>query len=138
MITFDHVVGKWADSCDLTAQRVANITGSLLPAVNHLLAWMIGDGITPKINPATRTYVSGQQYGGFRPQSCPEGAPHSAHKEGLAVDLYDPDGAIDAWCLTNLDKLEGCGIYIEHPDATRGWSHWTTRAPASGRRVFHP
>ena len=24
------------------------------------------------------------------------------------------------------------------PEATPGWSHWTTRAPGSGRRVFYP
>lgn len=36
------------------------------------------------------------------------------------------------------EALEQCGIFIENPNKTIGWSHWTVRAPGSGNRVFMP
>lgn len=137
MITLDQYVGPHAKSVDWTAERQANAK-RLLAACINLEALASANGISFPINPATGSGVSGLTYGGFRPQSCPQGAPHSAHKEGLAVDRYDPHGAIDAWLMANQDLMAGAGIYIEHPDSTKGWSHWTIRAPASGRHVFFP
>jgi hypothetical protein len=99
---------------------------------------MVADGVVFPTNPATKTQVAGETYGGFRPQDCPQGAPHSAHKEGLAVDRYDPSGAIDSWLLKNQYALGSCGVYIEHPSTTKGWSHWSIRPPASGHHVFYP
>lgn len=99
------------------------------------------DGVEFPDNPKTLTGVSGETLGGFRPQNCDQGAAHSSHKEGFAVDRYDPEGLIDKWCMANSEVgglLESCGIYIEHPDATHGWSHWTIRRPGSGNRVFRP
>ncbi len=138
MLTFEEVVGPWFSCDDLTAARIDNIRNRLLPAVWALEKIMHMDGVDFPINPATRSSVSGQTFGGFRPQSCPIGAPHSNHKEGLAVDRYDPHNAIDAWCMAHLDTLRECGIYLEHPDATPGWSHWQCVPPKSGRIVFRP
>jgi len=137
MITLTQYAGTHADSQDWTLQRQANAAG-LLVACSRLEALARADGVKFLDNPATGNGISGSTFGGFRPQNCPQGAPQSSHKEGLAVDRYDPDNAIDAWCMANLDRLEACGIYIEHPDATSHWSHWTTKAPKSGRRVFYP
>ena len=137
MITLTEYVGPWVDSPDLTLERHDNAE-RLLDACADLESLAVADGVMFPNNPVTGDGVSGNTYGGFRPQDCPHGAPHSSHKEGLAVDRYDPTGAIDAWCMTHLDKLEACGIYIEHPDATRTWSHWTIKAPGSGHRVFYP
>ena len=122
---------------DVTEERKANAV-RLLSCVDGLERLALADGVAFPVNAVTHSGVSGSEYGGFRPQSCTIGAPHSAHKEALAVDRYDPDGAIDEWCLANLDKLEECGIYIESPDSTHGWSHWTVRAPGSGHRIFIP
>lgn len=137
MITLPQYAGVHAQSPDWSAERKTNASNLLL-ACSRLEALARADGIKFPDNPATGSGISGQTFGGFRPQSCTQGAPHSSHKEALAVDRYDPQGAIDVWCLANLDRLEACGIYIEHPSATPGWSHWTTRAPKSGNRVFYP
>lgn len=136
-ITLAQYFGPWAKHPDVTPKHRDN-AARLLLAVARLEAHAVADGVVFRINPKTGSGVSGTQYGGFRPQDCPEGAPGSSHKKALAVDRFDPIGEIDAWCLRNLDILELCGIYIEHPSETCGWSHWTIRAPGSGRRVFFP
>jgi len=138
MITLDEYVGPWANSPDWTDERRANAHALLLPATWALEKIMREAGIVFRDNPATGSGISGQTFGGFRPQSCPIGAPHSNHKEGLAVDRYDPAGEIDAWCMSNQHELERCGIWIEHPSATLHWSHWQCVSPKSGRRVFLP
>jgi len=137
MITIKQYVGPHADSKDWTAARQLNAT-ELLLACERLEKLAVADGIEFPINPHTGSGVSGDTLGGFRPKSCPIGAPNSAHKEGFAVDRYDPHNLIDAWCMANLDKLAACGIYLEHPAKTNAWSHWTTRAPLSKNRVFMP
>jgi hypothetical protein len=140
MISFEEYFGPWLGHEDATEERRANAV-KLLTAVGLLERLAITDGVEFPDNPATGSGVSGQTYGGFRPQDCPQGAAHSSHKEALAVDRYDPHGDIDKWCVLNSEvggKLEQCGIYIEHPADTPGWSHWTLRRPGSGNRVFHP
>jgi hypothetical protein len=99
---------------------------------------MEATGLRFTINPLTQSLVGGETLGGFRPQDCPIGAPQSAHKQGLAVDIYDPDNKIDNWIIGHQQVLKEFGLYFEHPTATPRWSHWTTRKPASGRRIFYP
>ena len=137
MITLEQYLGLWAKSKDLTPERLGNAQ-KLMIAINNLVAEMETAGVRFQVNPATHSQVSGVTFGGFRPQSCPQGAPHSNHKEGCAVDIYDPAGDVDAWLMKHLDRLEAHGIYIEHPDSTIHWSHWQIVAPHSGNRVFHP
>ena len=137
MIEYLEYVGKWASSPDLTEERKQNAL-LLLEACRKLEMEMLLDGVLFPNNPATGSGVSGTQYGGFRPQSCPEGAPRSAHKEGQAVDRYDPANAIDNWLLSHPDALVRHGIYIEHPDYSPKWSHWAVRAPGSGKHIFIP
>lgn len=138
MITLDQYAGKWIDGDDFARLGRDNAEDKLLPAVNRLIEVAKNDGVVFKINPATGSIVSGETLGGFRPQSCTIGAPKSNHKIGMAVDIYDPDEKIDTWCMNNLDKLEECGIWLEHPSATKSWSHWQCVGPKSGRRVFYP
>lgn len=135
IITIDEYFGKWAKFGN---SEINENAANLLDAVNKLADYAIEDGVEFKINPVTGSVVSGSEYGGFRPQSCPMGAKYSSHKLGLAVDLYDPDGAIDDWCMENQDKLKECGLYLEHPDATISWCHVSKKAPKSGKRVFYP
>lgn len=137
MISLNDYVGPHSHSKDWNAERRANAE-DLLPAVNALLAEAVADGIKLHTNPATGSYVSGQTMGGFRPQDCTQGAPGSSHKQGQAVDVYDPLHKLALWCLENLERLEAHGLYMEHPDATPSWCHLTTRAPKSGRRAFFP
>lgn len=130
-------IGPWAESPDWNAERQANAQ-QLISACATLQSMMEADGVHFRINPKTGTTISGEVYGGFRPQDCSIGAPGSAHKEGQAVDRYDIDGAIDAWIMAHQDALVKCGIYIENPDYTEGWSHWGIRPPGSGHHVFIP
>lgn len=137
MITLNQYVGPHRDSADWTPAREQNAT-RLLAACCNLEVEMARGGVSFPDNPNTKSGVSGQTFGGFRPQNCSQGAPNSSHKEGLAVDRYDPRGEIDVWCMAHLDRLAHHGIYIEHASATPGWSHWTIRAPKSGNRAFYP
>jgi hypothetical protein len=137
MITLEQYFGPWGACDDITEERRAN-AAELLHACAALEYFALRDGVEFPDNPHTGSGVSGQTYGGFRPQNCTQGAPHSAHKDAIAVDRYDPDGKIDEWCMSNLMTLASCGIYIEHPDATPGWSHWSIKKPGSGNRVFRP
>lgn len=137
MITLTDYFAGYKDG-GYTKEHVDNAQ-RLLAMVNALLLTAHdGGGVNLPTNPATNTLVSGEKNGGWRPQSCPIGAPNSAHKVGQAVDVYDPAGDLDTWCMDNLDKLENVGLYLEDPGSTRGWSHLSTRAPHSGNRVFFP
>ena len=135
MITVADVIGPWIKSPDLTAGRRKSIA-DLVPQVNALLALASAAGIPTYKHPATGNPVVGPKYGGFRPQSCPIGAPQSAHKVGMAVDIYDPSNALDEW-ITD-DVLRECGLYREGGRWTPGWTHLTTRRPGSGNRTFQP
>lgn len=79
---------------------------------------------------------------GWRPAainaSTPGAAARSKHMTGQAVDLADPEGALDDWCMDNQDILERLGLYLEHPSATKGWCHVQIVPPRSGKRVFYP
>jgi hypothetical protein len=137
VITKEQYIGVWSGSPDWTPERQGN-ADVLLAAVAALEAEMVTDGVVFPDNPKTGSGVSGEVYGGFRPQSCPIGAPHSNHKEGRAVDRFDPGEHIDDWCMAHQDRLKFHGIYIEHPSATPGWSHWQSVPPGSGHTVFYP
>ena len=140
MFTLAQYAGRHSGSPSWNAARKANAE-RLQKACARLMEIALEAGVVFPINPATDSIISGTIFGGFRPQSCAIGASNSAHKEGLAVDLYDPRGEIDAWCVANSamgDALESCGIYLEHPAHTLGWSHWTIRPPKSKNRIFIP
>lgn len=137
IITLSQYFGPWLSHPDATPKTRDNAI-RLLDACHRLQAVAERDGVVFRINPKTGSGVSGTQFGGFRPQCCTQGAANSSHKQGLAVDRFDPLGEIDRWCMSNFPALEAVGIYIEHASATPGWSHWTIRAPGSGRRAFFP
>lgn len=78
---------------------------------------------------------------GYRPGKynvAAGGAKKSNHMTCQACDFKDANGDLDKWCMANLNVLEECGLYLEHPDATKGWCHLQTTAPKSGNRVFKP
>lgn len=137
MISREDYLGPYRGAASVTP-GIEVALADLLRRVNGLLASAEAAGVTLERNPVTGTLISGQGNGGYRPPSCPVGAPNSAHKQGQAVDIYDPDGDLDGWCLDHEDALVRFGLYMEHPAATKGWCHLGTRAPRSGRRVFYP
>lgn len=122
---------------ELTPEIDAN-AAVIVDRANQLLALAQADGVDIEENPKTGSIVSS----GWRPsainKSTPNAAPRSKHLLGLAVDIYDPEGELDQWCLDNLDKMTACELWLEYPGATKGWSHWQCVAPKSGKRVFIP
>lgn len=137
MITLEDYLGPYKEHKDVT-DEVRKNAGDLLDAVNELLVKAEDDGVGMWVNPKTKTYVSGEKNGGFRPQDCPIGAPNSKHKKGLAIDIYDPEGELDEWCGRNVKTLEELGLYLEASKFTNGWCHIQCVAPGSGRRFFVP
>ena len=99
----------------------------LLERVNELLGNAVSSGIKVPINSQTKSLVSGVKWGGYRGENCPEGRGNSAHKEGRAVDVFDPDGDLANWAANNISLMIDLGLHMEHPAATRGWAHFTTR-----------
>lgn len=108
--------------------------------VNKLLSQSLMFGVTLEINPRTGSIVSS----GWRPpevnQNTPGAAVKSKHMTGHAVDIYDPDGDLDDWLMSDPGQgaLGEIGLWMEHPSATKGWCHLQTLPPRSGRRVFYP
>lgn len=53
------------------------------------------------------------------------GAKNSLHCLGMAVDFKDSDGSFAAFCveLDKQGKLKELGLWMEHPDSTKGWVH---------------
>ena len=79
---------------------------------------------------------------GWRPPSVnaatPGAAPRSKHMTGHAIDISDPEGDLDEWCLEHPDVLQTIGLWMEHPSATKGWCHVQVLPPKSGKRCFYP
>jgi hypothetical protein len=121
----------------------------MLSRVENLVAEAVAAGaFESKIDPDTGTEISGSKGGsgdgGFRLPDSKTGKKLSSHKEAKAVDRYDPDDKLDDW-ISKFDdgkggnsKLQKYGLYREHPKATPGWCHLTSRAPGSGKRTFIP
>lgn len=112
----------------------------MVELANSLLTRLVAAGIPLKSNPTTGTIVSS----GWRPPAVNAGtagaAVNSKHMTGQAIDLYDPDGEIDDWLMTDAGQsaLTQIGLWMEHPSATKTWSHVQSLPPRSGRRVFFP
>ena len=119
-----------------TAADEDNFYG-LMTRVNDLLTFL--DYKVPTC-PNTGSQISGSKGGsgdgGFRLNTATTGAALSSHKQAMAVDLYDPDNALDDMLTDAL--LEQFDLYREHPADTEHWCHLTTRAPHSGHRTFLP
>lgn len=135
MILLSDYFGPWIDHPDATDERKKNAE-AMLAKVASLLDDAFQNDVDLIDNPTTGTLVSGQKYGGFRPQSCPQGAPQSSHKEGRGVDIYDPVNELDNWITDKI--LEKHELYRESPLVTKGWCHLTDRAPRSKWRTFMP
>lgn len=101
-----------AKSPELTDEVKKNLT-ELLNKVNALLADL-------KI---TNVKVSS----GFRTSAVnaaiPNAAKRSLHMQGKAIDLVDLNGAIDAAIINRPDLLKKHGLWLEHPDDTKNWTH---------------
>jgi len=138
MITIAQYVGIHSASPDWTPVRQANAV-ILIDKLNALLDELaITHGYSVAINPRTNSIVSGETFGGFRPQSCPIGASNSAHKTGQAVDIFDPNETLDTILTKYPEYLLKYDLYRESPGSTLSWCHLQTRKTLSGKRTFLP
>lgn len=122
---------------DLTDEIKKN-ADDLIVKVNQLLLRAKVSGIECECNPDTGTSVSS----GWRPpavnKAVPGAAIRSNHMTGKAIDLYDPEGVLDNWCMSHQGAMAEVGLWMEHPSATKGWCHLQSVPPRSGNRVFYP
>jgi hypothetical protein len=127
----------YAKSLTVEIEREAARTVVL---VDRLLERAALSDVVLSLSPTTSSHVSS----GWRPPginaATPNAAPNSKHMTGQACDIYDPDGDLDDWLMgaTGQDTLIEIGLWMEHPAATKGWSHLQTIPPNSGKRVFYP
>jgi hypothetical protein len=79
---------------------------------------------------------------GWRPPAVnavtPGAAPKSKHMTGQAIDIADPEGDLDQYCLDHLLVLQKIGLWLEDPSSTKGWCHVQCVPPKSMKRVFYP
>jgi len=137
MITIEEYFGQFATHPDATAERKGN-AAALLEQVNALREEAEADGVVFKTNPHTGNFISGNGHGGFRPENCPVGADHSTHKDGNAVDNYDPERTFAKWCRTHERSLAARGLYMEREEWTPVWAHLQRVPPRSGKIAFIP
>lgn len=132
MITMEQYFGDKPHSNEqlLSAMILLSRVESLLTAARDAGAYKDEE------NHKTASTISGEGNGGFRTPECPIGAPHSAHKEAKAIDIYDPENKLDAWISDEI--LEIWDLYREAPDSTIHWCHLQTRPTVSGHRTFIP
>lgn len=124
----DYWMGRDKKYPDAFTLEIEGNAVELLDRVNALLADF---GEERKVN------------SGWRPpevnSKTPNAAVKSKHMMGLAVDLDDPEGDLDDWCMENDgERLVQFGLWMEHPSATKGWCHLQSSPPKSGKRVFYP
>lgn len=136
----DYLMGRdviYPHEC--TPEILAN-AAKTVEVANSLLAALEAEGVEIAIHPQTKTVISS----GWRPPQIngqvKNAAPRSKHMTGEAVDIYDPEGEIDDYLMSEAGQrmLIALRLFLEHPSATKSWSHWQTVAPKSGRRVFFP
>lgn len=112
----------------------------LLERVNKLTYLARGAGVDFETHPRTKSYVSSGWRSPEINAATANAAMKSKHMRGLAIDIYDPDGELDDWLMTDDGQraMTDCILWMEHPSATKNWSHVQSIAPKSGRRVFYP
>lgn len=107
---------------------------------NRLIVMATVHGVIMDPMPGTESIVPS----GWRPPDINAATPgakvRSLHLCCRAIDMYDPDGDLDEWLLSDNGQrvLADLGLWHEHPACTKGWAHVQTQPPASKRRTFYP
>lgn len=108
--------------------------------VNTLLAVLEAERVPLEANPKTGSIINS----GWRPAlingQVKGAAPKSKHITAEACDLYDPEGAIDDYLMSEAGQraLVAARLWLEHPSATKSWTHWQVVPPRSNNRIFYP
>ena len=135
----DYYLGRDLTHGHLLGSDLRHNAGITVEVANKLLVLAKTGGVRLEASPRTGGIVTS----GWRPPdvnaSTPGAALRSLHMQCRAIDLFDPAGDLDDWCLDNATTvLRDLGLWLEHPAATKGWCHVQTVPPRSGRRVFYP
>lgn len=144
MITIDqYLMGRDREHGHLLSVELRTNAHRTVEVANKLLVLAKTAGVSLEASPRTGSIVTS----GWRPPAINAAtlgaATRSLHMQCLAIDLYDPDGDLDQWCLEcEQTVLKDLGLWHEHPAATKGWCHVQLRPQPSfartGRRVFYP
>jgi len=141
MITLaDYYMGRREQYQLQCSPEIEHNAVMIVGLANALMTQAETYGVRFQVNLRTGSFVSS----GWRPATVNEVTPgaavNSKHITGQAIDLYDPDGDLDDWLMTGEGQaaLVALGIWIEHPSATKGWTHLQSVPPRSNRRVFYP
>jgi len=134
----DYLMGRDELYPDEFTDEILGNAAETLKKVNALLAVMEAEKVPFEAHPKNHSLVAS----GWRPPQINSqvkgAAPRSKHMTGQAVDLYDPEGSLDQFCLEHQDSLAAIGLWMEHPLATKGWCHLQSVPPRSSMRVFYP
>lgn len=65
-------------------------------------------------------------------------ASKSKHLTGQAVDIQDKDEELRKWVERNIKLMEEIGFWFEDFNHTKGWIHFQSISPRSGKRIFIP
>lgn len=131
LITLQDLLGHYAGEPWSPAELASG--EHTVRAGNALCSAAEADGVPLIINPATGCYIGGNGNGGARPKGSKVGAPGSKHQLLLALDLFDPQRAIMRWVLSyGLERAGALGLYLEHPQWTRSWTHIQIVPPGDG------
>jgi hypothetical protein len=126
MITLTDYFGRMSHQFQPEPEVVSNAQ-VLLERVNALLAELQWK---PNINSGWRSAA----YNAL----VPNAAPKSKHITGQAIDLSDPDGELDQLLFDDQRLLVKHQLWLEHPLATKGYTHLQSVPPRSNNRVFFP
>lgn len=133
MISMQELLGK-ANLEDQSPEIQANLA-ILLDRINQIrAAW----GRPMTVTSGLRT--KDDQLRIYRAKGVPDS--HipwgSWHLKGGAVDIFDPNRELQAWCKENEEILEKTQLWMEDFSATPNWCHFQITPPASGNRWFIP
>jgi uncharacterized protein YcbK (DUF882 family) len=107
----DYWMGRDETHSDELTSQIQGNASDLLILINQLLI---------------RLDISTVVNSGWRPKDVNKsigGAPNSYHTTGEAIDLKDTRGRIAYKIIQNHDLLSQLGLWLEWPQATKGWVH---------------
>lgn len=130
MITVDDILtssGRHSARLEWVSPKVASNANDLVARINKL---MLLAGVKRTITSGFRDVDSNRKLS--------NASPYSRHLTGQAADIEDAGGTLGQWALTHEAELAQCGLYLEHPLATKTWVHVQSTPPPSGKRIFKP
>jgi hypothetical protein len=141
-LTFEQYLGASLGEPMASSELTLNAK-ELLKRVNAVLAHAEAQGMGAPLSLITSAYRSPE----WERKKGRSG--RSSHCEAKAIDLSDPKQIVSQYLLADWARwgnkdclLAKFGLYMEHPEATKGtvgpWLHLQTRPVGSGQRVFRP